>query len=134
MKGELTLTQMNHLYLDLRMPMRESTLLEVLGTLPPSACLRTLSFDWPLGLFRRDGNAPVSTPAVSPGFFARRLCEVFEHVVFVPAIRAFEDRLRHIRGPDPGRAAARGAQSFFFFQLRFFEVGAAGQSGSPVQS
>jgi uncharacterized protein (TIGR02996 family) len=48
----VTPLELNHLFLDLRMPLGEDTLLDNLARLPESACLGSLSFSWPLGLVR----------------------------------------------------------------------------------
>jgi hypothetical protein len=74
----LTRCPVNHLHLDLRTQLGERALLEVLAELPQSACLRTLSIHWPLGLARRvaGGEPTPPTAAVSAGFLAALLGEL----------------------------------------------------------
>ena len=72
-------TSVNHLHLDLRSQMGEGTLLEMLGRLPESACLRTLSIHWPLAMLRRPeggGDRPLSETTVSGAFLASLLGEL----------------------------------------------------------
>jgi uncharacterized protein (TIGR02996 family) len=68
-------TEVNHLHLDLRMPLLEETLLDELSNLPRSGCLRTLSFDWPLGMRRHpEGELDSPEPCVRDDFLVRLLC------------------------------------------------------------
>jgi uncharacterized protein (TIGR02996 family) len=50
----LSLSGMNHVHLDLRQSLRESRLLDLLAMIPEDRCLRTLSWDWPLGLLQHE--------------------------------------------------------------------------------
>jgi hypothetical protein len=49
----LARVSVNHPYLDLRLPRGETSLLDLLLGLPESTCLRTLTWNWPLGVLRR---------------------------------------------------------------------------------
>ena len=69
----------NHLHLDLRSQLRETTLHEMLAKLPESGCLRTLTIHWPLALIRRpegEGERPSSVAAVSERFLCSLLGEM----------------------------------------------------------
>jgi uncharacterized protein (TIGR02996 family) len=71
-------TSINHLHLDLRSQLREDTLLGMLARLPESACLRSLSVDWPLAMLRRpggEGERAPSRPTASEPFLASLLAE-----------------------------------------------------------
>jgi uncharacterized protein (TIGR02996 family) len=66
--GVLGAGEVNHLCLALRRPFREDNLLGLLGGLPESPCLRTLTLCWPPALaVRRPGGA---VPSLSGEFFA----------------------------------------------------------------
>jgi uncharacterized protein (TIGR02996 family) len=66
----LTAAEVNHLHLDLRPPLREASLLDLLTALPESPFLRSLTIDWPLTLTRHEVGESAS-PAISPSFFGR---------------------------------------------------------------
>lgn len=75
----LAQTSLNHLGLDLRVAQRESRLLSLLASLPEDPCLRTLSFDWPLGMLQRLETVQVQSstvPTVSNTFLSRLLQEL----------------------------------------------------------
>jgi hypothetical protein len=80
--------ELNHLCLDLRMPLGEETLLDNLARLPESACLRSLTFSWPLGLLRHPGGGAV--PAVNERFLERLLhCPLGRHLLYLGSDFAF---------------------------------------------
>jgi uncharacterized protein (TIGR02996 family) len=66
----------NHLFIDLRRPVREDRLIEHLAFACGPPCLRTLSIEWPLGLVRKGGEPFACSPNVNCGFLARLLGEV----------------------------------------------------------
>jgi hypothetical protein len=96
--------QVNHLYLDLRRPMSESTLLEALGQIPQSVCLRTLSIDWPLPLmgWQESGEeGPRAVPRASEAFLTRLLgqCPVGRHLTHLGSSASLSARqARLVRG------------------------------------
>jgi hypothetical protein len=65
--------QLNHLCLDLRTALSEAVLLEHLARLPESACRRTLSFSWPLGLLRHPEGLAHAVPALGEDFLEQLL-------------------------------------------------------------
>jgi hypothetical protein len=75
--GVVAQLEINHLWLDLRIAMSEQTLLEELSALPGSACLRSLTFGWPLRMldhqFHEEGQTPLAFPAASVNFLERLL-------------------------------------------------------------
>jgi hypothetical protein len=84
----VTQLELNHLFLDLRMPLGEDTLLDNLAQLPESACWRSLSFSWPLGLLRYPSGSAV--PAVSESFLERLLkCPLGRHLLYLGSDFAF---------------------------------------------
>jgi uncharacterized protein (TIGR02996 family) len=73
----LAQAQVNHLFLDLRASMSEEHLLNLLAEIPERACLRSLSFDWPLRLRRAvEAGGLSSTPVVSEHFLERLLTQL----------------------------------------------------------
>jgi hypothetical protein len=85
-------TRLNHVILDLRQHLRESRQLDQLALLPEQPCLRTLTWDWPLGMLRRK-DKPRTTPAASNSFLTRLLREL-------PLAR----HLTHLASSAPWRA------------------------------
>jgi uncharacterized protein (TIGR02996 family) len=80
--------ELNHLCLDLRMPLGEDTLLDHLAQFPESACWRSLTFSWPLGLLRHPRGCAV--PAVSEGFLEQLLrCPLGRHLLYLGSDFAF---------------------------------------------
>jgi uncharacterized protein (TIGR02996 family) len=74
LQGLVELAAPNHLVIDLRRPVREDRLAGHLSFLRGSANLRTLSFEWPLGLVRKEGPDQFTChPDVSAGFLAALL-------------------------------------------------------------
>ena len=87
-------TSINHLHLDLRSQMREDTLLGMLGRLPESACLRSLSIHWPLAMLRRpggEGERALSQATASELFLATLLRQlpVGKHLTHLGTSRPF---------------------------------------------
>jgi hypothetical protein len=86
----LELSGPNHLFLDLRRPVREGGLIGHFAAVGGQPDLRTLSICWPLGLIsKRHGGHRVCSPSVSGDFLA--------HLLSLPSCR----RLTHL-GSDPG--------------------------------
>jgi uncharacterized protein (TIGR02996 family) len=108
----LTLSNMNHVYLDLRQPLRESKLLDLLALWPEDRCLRTLSWDWPLSLLHRHEEGqeqPVTVPAVSEPFLTRLLSELpvgrhLTHLASLPSWSAAQANLIRSLGIEPSSA------------------------------
>jgi uncharacterized protein (TIGR02996 family) len=86
----LSRTSLNHVYLDLRTPLRESRLLDLLAALPEDTCLRSLSWHWPLGMLARL-DQPRTTPVVSEQFLTRLLHElpVSRHLTYLASSTAW---------------------------------------------
>ena len=87
-------TSINHLHLDLRSQLREDTLLGMLARLPESACLRSLSVNWPLAMLRRpggEGERAPSWPTASELFLATLLHQlpVGKHLTHLGTSRPF---------------------------------------------
>jgi uncharacterized protein (TIGR02996 family) len=107
----VTQTQLNHLCLDLRTALSEAALLERLAWLPESACLRTLSFSWPLGLLRHpEGLAhavPAQGEAVLEQLLSSPLGRHLSHLGSDFPFTSTQEALIRSRGVEPVHAPQR---------------------------
>jgi uncharacterized protein (TIGR02996 family) len=104
----VTHTQLNHLCLDLRTPLSETVLLDCLIGLPESACLRTLSFSWPLGLLHHPEGLAHAVPALGEDFLEQLLsCPLGRHLSHLGSDFPFasaQEALIRSRGVEPVHA------------------------------
>jgi uncharacterized protein (TIGR02996 family) len=105
----LSLTQLNHVILDLRRRLREASLLQLLALLQEGPWLRTLSFAWPLGMLRRQ--EPKAVPTLSDGFFSTLgelpLARHLTHLASMPGWSAQQADLIRSLGIEPVTPADR---------------------------
>jgi hypothetical protein len=113
--GLLLAMDVHHVHLDLRQPLRESTGLEVPELLPESSCLRSVTFDWPLGMLRclhPAGQGPYTVPTASERFLHRlvRECPLgksLSHLGSSPAFSVEQAGLLRGLGLEPVDARER---------------------------
>jgi hypothetical protein len=81
----------NHVWLELRQPFRETALQEALAALPRSSCLRTLGFSWPLGMLKQ-GEQGWNVPEVGREFLRWLLARsaTGKHLTHLASTFAFE--------------------------------------------
>lgn len=105
----LAVTQINHVFLDLRQPFRESSLVDLLAKIPEVSSLRTLSWHWPLRLLHqtdRGGEDAAPTPVVSDELITMLLRELplgrhLTHLASIPAWSPEQARLIRSLGVEP---------------------------------